>query len=397
MRAVMSILRRILRKTNTKIHKARQKSILFAVSSLLNGGRLGLTALGRSAIGPAKTKHNIKRIDRLLGNSKLHHELPEFFSALSHAVIRQGSRPLILVDWTNLEYGKSIAITAAVPLQGRAIPIYWEVHEARKLGNRKVHEGFLGSLAEILPRGCRPIFVTDAGFHNTWFELLTDYDWAWVGRIGHATIRTEGGARWTNRSELYRRAAHKAQDLGICEVASHNPMHHRVVLGKQYKRDPRRSKAPRRRTDRGRGHERTRQRNQEPWILVTSLLEEDANTIQSIYTKRMSIEECYRDTKSHRFGWSMEDARSSDVLRYTVLLLVASLAMLIVLLVGMVAEHLKQQYAFQANTIRKTRVLSLFYLGRQVLRQRHKKKVRIRDLLDALRTLQAKSHFAVFA
>jgi len=102
MRAVMSILRRILKKTNTKIHKARQKSVLFAVLSLLNGDKLGLTALGRSAIGPAKTKHHIKRIDRLLGNSKLHLELLEFFSALSRTVIQQGSRPLILVDWTNL-------------------------------------------------------------------------------------------------------------------------------------------------------------------------------------------------------------------------------------------------------------------------------------------------------
>lgn len=397
MRAVMSILRKILKKTNTKIHRARQISVLFAVKSLLNGDKLGLTALGRSAIGPAKTKHHIKRIDRLLGNSKLHQELPEFFSAVSRTVIQQGSRPLILVDWTNLEYGKTVALTAAVPLQGRAVPIYWEVHKASKLGNRKVHEEFLGSLTEILPRGCRPIFVTDAGFHNTWFELLTDYDWDWVGRLGHAVVRIAGNTQWTNRSELYLRATRKAQDLGICQVASHNPMHHRVVLGKQYRRDPKRPKAPRRRTDRGRGHKSTRRRNQEPWLLVTSLLEEDANKIQSIYAKRMSIEECYRDTKSHRFGWSMEDARSSDVHRYSVLLLVASLAMLSVLLVGMVAEQLKQQYAFQANTVRKTRVLSLFYLGRQILRQREKKKVRICDLLDAMRTLRSQSHYADFA
>ena len=297
-------------------------------------------------------------------------------------------------NWTKLEYGKFSALTAAVPIQGRAIPIYWEVHEDRRWGNPKVHADFLKSLAWILPRGCRPILVTDAGFQNPWFELLTEYAWDWVGRVGHSKIGIKGGSEWLTLPELYRRAARRAQDLGICEVARQNRMHHRVVLGKQYQRNPNRSKAPRRRSDRSRAHEQAKRRSQEPWVLVTSLMEEDASTIQSIYARRMSIEECYRDTKSHRFGWSMEDARSSQCSRYSVLLLIASLAMLVVLLVGMVAEQNKQHYAFQANTVRNTRVLSLFYLGRQILSRRDKKKVRICDLLKALQKLRITNQHA---
>lgn len=381
---VLAILRRMFKKSSLKAHKARLRSVLFAVASLLQGGRLSLTGLGRSACHRVAPKHNIKRMDRLLGNQKLHQELPEFFGAIANAVIQPGSRPVILMDWTKIEYGKFSALTAAVPLQGRAVPIYWEVHADSKWGNLRVHKNFLATLGQLLPRDCRPILVTDAGFQNPWFDLVTDYAWDWVGRVGHAKIRREPGSEWLALSELFRCATGRAQDLGICEVARKNQMYHRVVLGKRYRRNPKRSKVPRRRSDRSRGHERAKRRNKEPWVLVTSLLEEDANKIQSIYARRMSIEECYRDTKNHRFGWSLEDARSYLSLRYAVLLLIGSLSMLVVLLVGLVAEQGRQHFGFQANTVRKTRVLSLFYLGKQILNRREKKKVRVSDLSKAL-------------
>jgi hypothetical protein len=66
-----SILKRKLSKSLQWIHSARLKSVFFGVDALLRGGRLSLTVLGRAASGSVSAKHNIKRIDRLLGNSHL--------------------------------------------------------------------------------------------------------------------------------------------------------------------------------------------------------------------------------------------------------------------------------------------------------------------------------------
>jgi hypothetical protein len=105
------------------------KAIFFAVGALLNGGRLSCAGLGRAVRRKVKPKHNIKRIDRLMSNNKLHQELRLFFHAITQTVIGKDSRPIILIDWTKIEYGKFSAMTAAVPIDGRAIPILWSVEE----------------------------------------------------------------------------------------------------------------------------------------------------------------------------------------------------------------------------------------------------------------------------
>ena len=127
----------------------------------------------------------------------------------------------------------------------------------------------------------------------------------------------------------------------------------------------------------------------EPWILVTSLQDEPASRIKGIYARRMQIEECYRDTKNHRFGWSFEDARASTAERYAVLLLVATLAMLDLFLIGMVLELQQEQYLYQANTVRTQRVLSLFFLGKQAIHRPEMKAIRVADLRVALKHLKA--------
>jgi len=129
----------------------------------------------------------------------------------------------------------------------------------------------------------------------------------------------------------------------------------------------------------------------EPWILVTSLQDDPASRINGIYVRRMQIEECYRDTKNHRFGWSFEDARASTAERYAVLLLVATLAMLDLFLVGMVLELHQEQYLYQANTVRTQRVLSLFFLGKQAIHRPEMKAIKVKDLRVALKHLKVKA------
>ena len=165
-----SILKRKLSKSLHSIHGMRLKSVFFGVDALLRGGRLSLMALGRAASGPVSAKHNIKRIDRLLGNSHLLGNLPTFCRAMTKLLAGNAQRPIILVDWTRIAHSH-YALVASLARHGRALPLYFEVHSKYRLANPGMEQRFLERLKEVLPSDCRPILVTDAGHRNPWFQV----------------------------------------------------------------------------------------------------------------------------------------------------------------------------------------------------------------------------------
>jgi hypothetical protein len=84
----LTILHRILSSSFPEIHAKRLTCLLAAVESVVTGSRLTLRDMGRGLHGQVTVKHNIKRIDRLLGNDSLHTEIPKLavcgnFSAAS--------------------------------------------------------------------------------------------------------------------------------------------------------------------------------------------------------------------------------------------------------------------------------------------------------------------------
>ena len=86
MRAVKT-LQQLLISSLVAIHAARIRTVFWAVQALVHGGRLSLTGIGRSSSGAGLTKHNIKRVDRLLGNRNLYKETPVFYRAIASLVI----------------------------------------------------------------------------------------------------------------------------------------------------------------------------------------------------------------------------------------------------------------------------------------------------------------------
>jgi hypothetical protein len=82
----------------------------------------------------------------------------------------------------------------------------------------------------------------------------------------------------------------------------------------------------------------------------------------------MQIEETFRDAKNHRFGWSLGVVQLSSPQRMATLLLLATLAMVVVTLVGMGAERRGTHRAYQANTEKK-RTLSFFVLACAIIRR----------------------------
>ncbi len=385
-----AIVHQALRKSLSSIHKARLKAVFFAVESLVNGGRLSLTAMGRSARGSVAPKHSIKRIDRLLGNPRLHRELETFYRALTQLLLSGHDEPLILVDWTRIDEQR-YSLSAAVPVDGRALPIYWEVHDKSRLGNRHVQMSFLATLTGMVPRRCHPVVVTDAGFGNPWFRAVVDMGWDFVGRLrGRVNLRGDGHRGMRLARSFYAEAGNQPTDMGHCKVGEHRPVKARVVMAKKYKRNPLRPIARRRRSDRGRGNKSAVERAKEPWLLATSVTEGNANAIVRVYAKRMQIEEVYRDAKNHRFGWSFRDAKASTVERYLVLLLIASLGMLALTLIGQAAESKGWHLGYQANTIRSRRVLSLFFLGKTYVERQDLESILDTDLRGSMKLIRAR-------
>lgn len=382
---MMTILQKKLGRSLQFMHSRRRMALWRAVEGLLLGGRLWLTALGRDLPGKTSDKHRIKAADRLLGNTKLHGEISKVYTGLAQFLLKRIRHPTIAVDWTGVG-ARHYALSAKLCYQGRCLPLYTEVHPKKKEGNPKVHKKFLKKLADILPAGCKPILTTDAGFHSTWFDAVRARGWDFVGRVrGAAKARING--RWVAIKSLHKLAKRYAQNLGDVLFGRNRPRKYRLVLAKKPK-----LKGRTRKTRAGKKGHRSDDRRlsklaREPWLLATSLTCH-CNSVVRVYALRMQIEESFRDEKNHRYGWSLSDVRSTSAKRIEVLLLVAALAMIVVHIVGRAAETLELHYAFQANTIKKRRVLSLFVLGCLIIARGCHTRITTIALNDALHQIR---------
>ena len=81
-------------------HKYRQNALLDATIALINGASLTLTSIGRYLPGNAQVKNKIKRVDRLLGNESLHHDIPLIFRNIISMLTSKLSLCVIAVDWS---------------------------------------------------------------------------------------------------------------------------------------------------------------------------------------------------------------------------------------------------------------------------------------------------------
>lgn len=362
------ILRRVLGDVEQKIHRARVNALSAGVLALIRGGEVGLAALGR-AISKGPFKHGIKRADRLLGNQALFAELDLIYAAIVRYVLRREKRPVILLDWT--EAGKhSCALTAAVPAQGRAVTIYSVTCPLSQWSARCVERSLLEKLRMLLPPNSKPILVTDAGFRGPWMRDVLAMGWDFITRIrGTTRIAPLGTNQWRRWTKLTTNAASAPRALGRYRLVQSRSLEAELVLF--HRRVRRKSHAPRiRKTSL-----RAIQSQREPWLLATSLTL-PPKRIVDIYKSRMQIELAFRDLKSHRFGWGFEDSGCRSPSRIAIQILIAALASLVAMLVGIAAETAGLRTRYQANTITKRRVLSLVALGCAVLRSKPRTKLR---------------------
>ena len=351
-------------------HRARQVALSRIVQALLVGQRLSLSHLGRHRAGRGHPKHHIKAVDRLLGNRHLHAERDDLYREMAGALLAGVPRPVLIVDWSDFELGRKwLMLKAAVPVGGHAISIYERVFPFKRYNSPGAHREFLAALKSIIPQDCRPIIVTDAGFRGPWFRAVEANRWDWVGRVrNRIKYFNESSGRWCYTDSLYSAATPKVKHIGRMTLSRRHGYEFNLYLVRAYKL--RRGRPP----ARGPKKQNTtlyRRLHRAPWLLATSLPHVGAAgaLVKSLYTKRMQIEETFRDVKCHRWGFALRYARSNHAQRLEVLLLVATLATLVLWIAGLHVCAAARERHYQANTERRRRVLSIVFLGQQLVRR----------------------------
>ena len=378
------------------IHPGRVGALVKVAGGLLSGGKLTLTHIGRSLASGAFTKPNIKCVDRLVGHVHLHAERLGIYQTMAQWVLRANRSPVILVDGSDCELGHDqLMLKAAVPVGGRALTRYEEVHRPSRSNSPRTHCRFLRPLRAVLPTECGSILVTDAGLRGPWFREVQSYGWDGVGRVRkRVKYGLDGTTTGWTRTGLYSQAASQPTPVGAARVSRRHPYRCGRYRAKKSHQGAGRARVRRNQV----GRVRWRRYYRAPWLLATSLPHSRGagRDIVRLYALRLQIEETFREVKGHRWGFGLRYARSREVNRLDVLLLIGTRATLVYWLAGWVARARGLSRHFQANTETRAPVLSTFFPDRERLRS-HRFRVTNAERLEAAKTVPILVHEQAFA
>lgn len=211
--------------------------------------------------------------------------------------------------------------------------------------------------------------VTDAGFRTTWFLEVEALGWDWVGRVRNRHyLRWASGGRWFDAKRCYQQAGTTPKHPGEGVLTVRNQVTCQFIIYKGKLRG-RKHKNRLGEVAENAYSRKKAAAQREPWLLATSLPVSSrlAKQVVKLYRLRMQVEEGFRDLKSHRFGLALNYHRTASVARLQVLLLIATLALTVLWLLGWAATIKQQHYQFQANSVRNKRVLSVIFIGLQMI------------------------------
>lgn len=382
------IIQGFLREQCGGMHAKRRDCLSRVVEAAMRGG-LGLLRMSKQMTTPTSLRHRIKSCDRLLSNPRLFNERATIYRAMAAQVIGAARHVQIVVDWSVLRPdGSQHLLRAAAVVKGRALTVYEEVHPQKLLGSPRVHASFMRKLRQILPAGCAPVIITDAGFRATWFHMLDQQGWAWVGRIRNRDmVRRCGDATWAGCKTWYAGACARPQALGHFHFARSNPVPCQLVLIK------RQAKGRHHKTKLGKPcHSHSSQKNRlaqsEPWLLATStcLASLSAAQVVQLYTGRMQIEQTFRDLKNHKWGMGLDSCESRLLKRMSILVLIGALLAYALWLIGLAMRQSGHDIGYGSRR-KAANTLSILSLALYWLSQPDKPNITKCQLQQAMRAL----------
>jgi len=369
---LIKLLHKTFKKELPFIHKLRFQNLMDACETAIRSNKLYLTGLGRELINKNKTRSNIQKIDRLLGNRHIQEEQQEFYQVMITYLMKGNLRLWLHIDWTCINAVTNLyVLRASLSMKGRSIVIYEECHPKKKENNHATHKAFLNQLKAMLPLGVKPIIVTDAGFRALWFAHVLSLGWDFVGRLRNKNlVLLDEKPNWQLSSTFFSFATGNPSYLGhgILTRDQKVPAHFVVYKGESKNRHKlnRNTKI----SSAGKS-KRYSKANKEPWVLVTSLTlsPEIAKQTVNIYQQRMRIEENIRDTKCPYYGLGLKKSLSRSIGRMGVLLLIAALSTFAAWLAGIWVTYQGKAADFQAHSAKFTSALSKVFLGREALKR----------------------------
>lgn len=382
----------LLTKTLVWMHKKTRESLICQVKTLLSGrASLSLTSLGRNRLGKAKVRHKIKMVWRFLKNPLIVESMTEIYSSLAQEILQGLNELIIAVDWSGCCGKENQLLRASLLFEGRSIVIYNEIHPENNSANAKVHKAFLKRLKDILPTDKKVIIVTDAGFKTSWFHSVSKQGWFYIGRVRGLIHCSLEGQPWVDVSSLFSKVSRGQTSnlgMGVLGKKSKTPIKGIFIAHFNLKKGRKTQKI--RFPD---AHKKLAQMGSEPWILITNLHHHPlfsnytaahfARLCKNLYSKRMQIEQNFRDDKNTVSGLKWRFSRTRCPKKISVLILLASLTTLILWMIGFAAEKNNIHHDFQANTVRTHRVLSWVLLAKQMVVHGFKK-LRVRKFQTIL-------------
>lgn len=371
MHAAASVLQKCLPDVIGTMHAGRAAALLKAVQSLLACRRLILMDMARAWPDAQRVRAPLKCLDRLLSNPHLHAQREACYAGMMRWLIRH-DKPIVLVDWSDLhEDCRWQLLRAAIPVGGRTITILEMIFPESMKGSPKAEKQLLQRLKALLPASVAPILITDAGFRAPWFRAVAKMGWHSVGRLRHRTLIKVDDSDWFDNRRLLPQASTRAKRFDDVTMVANDPWVADMVLYKK----PRRGRVRlNRHGARSRSHTslKAEKREREPWLLVAScgLRHMSARQIVKLYSKRMQIEQSFRDLKCERFGCAFYYSLTRKPNRIATLLLIHALATFVAWLAALsqsTTNALIQYGGILSN--RPRRHYSLLRIGWEALRR----------------------------
>jgi hypothetical protein len=333
------------------------KTIGLLAQGILLSKRAGIAAIGRHMPTATSPKHNIKRVDYFLGQSKV--DVLAGARAISRWLIGERREIYVSVDWTKVKEWP--VLVASIVYRGRSLPLFWAAIEPAKMYrsmNHFEHAFFQLFKQYVLPKSIQCVVIMDRGFKR--MNLLRQLDalgYGYVVRSGGCTEVRHPKYKGKLQDWITRRGVLKA--LNRAQVRKTDSVTCRLVGC----------------WDNG---------QKSPWILSTNL-SYPKRVIVRIYGKRFQIEESFRDKKCSRFGLGLSQTKVSNVDRLEKLFFLVVIAHIYAMLLGEIAVNKQLDKLFRANTVTSRRTHSLFTLG---VYYWHRMRWRLADFYAALQRYQ---------
>jgi hypothetical protein len=373
MYAAVSVLQKCFPNVMGCMHAYRVRALLGAVLCLLSCRRLILMDMARNWPGATRVRAPLKRLDRLLSNPRLAQEREALYAGMMSWLVRHPN-PLILVDWSDLHGDcRWQLLRASIPMSGRAVTLFEMVFPEAMKGSPIAEKKFLKRLHALLPASVKPIVVSDAGFRSPWLQQVAGLGWYYVSRLRARTRVRIADAEWFDNKELHDKACSKAQRIENVQIVQSAPWRTDLVLYRKPRQGRKRLSVRKGTASRANTSIKAQRRESEPWVLVVcpQLRHLHPHQLVLIYSKRMQIEQSFRDLKCDRLGCGFKYSLTRDPKRIAILLLIHALATFVAWLAALSIAVSAQVLYGGVKSSRPRLHYSQLRIGWEALRRQH--------------------------